>query len=171
MVSKYRIFVWLDTKVISENLITVIAREDDYFFGVLHSKVHELWSRAMGTQLREVESGFRYTATSTFETFPFPWVPSTKPKDDMRLQAIERAAQELVRKRDAWLNPPGATAEELKKRTLTNLYNENPTWLQDAHRELDEAVLDAYSWPKGLSDQEILTRLLQLNLERVEDFR
>ena len=33
---------------------------------------HELWARATGTQLREVESGFRYTPTTTFETFPFP---------------------------------------------------------------------------------------------------
>ena len=47
-------------------------RDDDYFFGVLHSAVHELWARGMGTQLREVESGFRYTPTTTFETFPFP---------------------------------------------------------------------------------------------------
>jgi endo-beta-N-acetylglucosaminidase D len=71
-----------------------------------------------------------------------------------------------VKKRDAWLNPPDASAAELKKRTLTNLYNENPTWLQDAHRELDDAVFAAYGWPKNLTDQEILTRLLQLNLER-----
>jgi hypothetical protein len=43
----------------------------------------------------------------------------------------------------------------LKKRTLTNLYNENPTWLQDAHRELDDAVFAAYGWPNDLSDQDI----------------
>jgi hypothetical protein len=54
----------------------------------------------------------------------------------------------------------------LKKRTLTNLYNENPTWLQDAHRGLDDAVFAAYGWPKNLGDQDILTRLLQLNMER-----
>ena len=55
--------------------LIAFAREDDYFFGVLHSKVHELWALRIGTQLREVESGFRYTPTSTFETFPFPWPP------------------------------------------------------------------------------------------------
>ncbi len=71
-----------------------------------------------------------------------------------------------MKKRDAWLNPPDASAAELKKRTLTNLYNENPTWLQDAHRELDATVFAAYGWPKNLTDQEILTRLLQLNTER-----
>ncbi|MGH8021084.1 MAG: type IIL restriction-modification enzyme MmeI, partial [Opitutaceae bacterium] len=44
-----------------------------YFFGVLHSRFHELWALATGTQLREKESGFRYTPTTCFETFPFPW--------------------------------------------------------------------------------------------------
>jgi len=71
-----------------------------------------------------------------------------------------------VKKRDAWLNPPDASAEELKRRTLTNLYNQRPTWLDLAHRTLDHAVLDAYGWPHELSDEEMLGRLLTLNLER-----
>ena len=33
----------------------------------------------------------------------------------------------------------------LKKRTLTNLYNERPTWLKLAHEKLDRAVLAAYA--------------------------
>ena len=57
-------------------------------------------------------------------------------------------------------------ARELKKRTLTNLYNERPTWLALAHRRLDEAVAAAYGWPADLSDEQILERLLALNLER-----
>ncbi len=165
-VSKHRLFVWQKPAVLCNDATFVFARADDYFFGILQSKTHELWSRATGTQLREVESGFRYTATSTFETFPFPWPPGKEPKDDPRVEAIATAARELVKKRDAWLNPPDASTAELKKRTLTNLYNENPTWLQDVHRELDDAVLAAYGWPKKLSDQDILTRLLQLNVER-----
>lgn len=55
---------------------------------------------------------------------------------------------------------------KLKKRTLTNLYNEYPTWLEMIHDKLDAAVLDAYSWPHDLTDEEILERLLALNLER-----
>lgn len=57
-------------------------------------------------------------------------------------------------------------AAKLAKRTLTNLYNERPAWLDLAHRKLDEAVFDAYGWPADLSDEEILGRLLALNLER-----
>jgi len=55
---------------------------------------------------------------------------------------------------------------ELKKRTLTNLYNERPAWLEHAHRKLDAAVCAAYGWPDGMDDQEILARLLELNHAR-----
>ena len=79
---------------------------------------------------------------------------------------VAGAAQELVEKRDRWLNPDRASEAELKKRTLTNLYNECPTWLVLAHEKLDRAVLDAYGWPHDLSDEELLERLLALNLKR-----
>ena len=57
-------------------------------------------------------------------------------------------------------------AKDLKKRTLTNLYNERPTWLALAHKALDEAVFAAYGWPAHLTDEEILEKLLALNLGR-----
>ena len=165
-VSKHRLFVWLPSEVLPDHALIAFAREDDYFFGILHSKVHELWARRQGTQLREVESGFRYTPTTCFETFPFPWPQGEEPVDDPRVLAIGAEARDLVEKRDRWLNPEGATEPELKKRTLTNLYNQRPTWLDLAHKKLDQAVLDAYAWPHDLTDDQILERLLALNLER-----
>ena len=57
-------------------------------------------------------------------------------------------------------------AKQLKKRTLTNLYNDRPTWLDLAHRKLDEAVFAAYGWDAGMSDDELLGKLLELNLAR-----
>ena len=60
-------------------------------------------------------------------------------------------------------------AAMLKKRTLTNLYNERPAWLVNAHRTLDEAVFAAYGWSPGLSDDELLAKLLALNLERAAE--
>ena len=114
----------------------------------------------MGTQLREVESGFRYTPTTTFETFPFP-APSESQRNE-----IAATAKRLDDLRRGWLNPVGAAAEELKVRTLTNLYNENPAWLADCHRRLDGAVLGAYGWSTDLADEELLEWLLQLNLQR-----
>jgi type II restriction/modification system DNA methylase subunit YeeA len=167
-VTKHRIFVWLDHSILPDSQVIAFARDDDYFLGVLQSGVHELWARGTGTQLRDATSGFRYTFTTTFETFPFPWPPGEEPTGDPRVDAIAEAARELVGKRQAWLNPLGATEKELKKRTLTNLYNDYPTWLELTHRKLDEAVLDAYGWPHDLDDEEILRRLLEHNLERAE---
>lgn len=54
----------------------------------------------------------------------------------------------------------------LKNRTLTQLYNDSPTWLANAHRKLDEAVFAAYGWPSSLTDDELLAKLLALNLTR-----
>jgi len=164
--AKHRFFAWLEPSILPDQQLINIAREDDYFFGVLHSRIHELWARAKGSQLREAESGQRYTPTTTFGTFPFPWPPGQEPDGDPRVEAIAEAARELVAKRDGWLNPAGASEQELKKRTLTNLYNQRPTWLALAHRKLDHAVLDAYTWPHDLTDEEILEHLLPLNLAR-----
>ena len=67
---------------------------------------------------------------------------------------------------------PGINETDLKtlqKRTLTNLYNQRPAWLSMAHQQLDAAVAAAYGWTDyraDLPDEEILKRLLALNLER-----
>ena len=109
--------------------------------------------------------------------------------------AIAPAAQRLNALRQAWLNPPewtdtvpevvplGLSAspypdrivpkpgfeKELAKRTLTNLYNLRPAWLAAAHAQLDAAVAAAYGWADytaDMPDDEILRRLLALNLQR-----
>jgi type II restriction/modification system DNA methylase subunit YeeA len=166
--SRHRLFAWEAKDTIPDSATFAFAREDDYFFGVLHSSIHEVWARAQGTQVREVESGFRYTPNSTFDTFPFPWPPGTEPSEaeDPRVKAIADAARSLVSLRDAWLNPPDTAAEDLKKRTLTNLYNQRPAWLDNAHRALDESVFAAYGWSSTLTTQQILSNLLALNHQR-----
>ena len=144
-VAKHRIFVFLDSAIIPDGAIVAIASDDDYDLGVLQSRFHEVWALNLGTQL---ESRPRYSHTATFETFPFP-----RPTDEQR-EAIGLAAAELNRLR------------ENDGRTLTNLYNERPTWLDNAHRALDAAVSAAYGWPADMGDGEVLERLLALNLER-----
>jgi hypothetical protein len=62
-----------------------------------------------------------------------------------------------------------ASAQQLARRTLTNLYNQRPTWLDQAHRTLDAAVTAAYGWDANINDEEILARLLALNLQRAAD--
>ncbi len=58
--------------------------------------------------------------------------------------------------------------KERQKRTLTNLYNQRPDWLDNAHKRLDATVFAAYGWPPDLADDEILARLLALSLARAE---
>jgi hypothetical protein len=60
-------------------------------------------------------------------------------------------------------------ARKLAKRTLTNLYNERPAWLANAHAKLDAAVAQAYGFPVDLTDEQILERLLALNQQRAVD--
>jgi type II restriction/modification system DNA methylase subunit YeeA len=156
--SKHRLFVWLPAGTLPDSALIAFARDDDYTFGVLHGRAHELWARATGTQVREAESGFRYTPTTCFETFPFP-----DPSEAQR-RAIADAAQDLDQLRTGWLNPHGQPEAELRERTLTHLYNARPAWLAQAHERLDRAVFDAYGWVDQPSDEEILRRLLDLNL-------
>ena len=134
----------------------------------------------------------RYTPTTTFETFPFPEGltpnrPAAVYADDPRAIAIAAVARRLNELREAWLNPsdlvelvpevvPGypdrvvpvgpKAAVILKKRTLTNLYNERPAWLDNAHREFDAAVAAAYGWPAEIREEDALAQLLELNRER-----
>jgi type II restriction/modification system DNA methylase subunit YeeA len=159
--AKHRLFVWLSAETLPDSQIIVFARDDDYTFGVLQSRVHTSWAGRMGTQL---ESRPRYTPTTCFETFPFP-IPT-----DVQRATIADAAANLDALRRGWLDPPERTYDltprELSRRTLTNLYNLRPTWLVDAHADLDASVLDAYGWPHDVTDDELVGRLLELNLQR-----
>jgi hypothetical protein len=222
-VSKHRLFDWRTAEFLCNQQTLIFARSDDYFFGVLHSRLHEVWALKLGTRL---ETRPRYTPTTCFETFPFP-----EPTEAQR-EAIASAAKQLDTLRTNWLNPADWTREEilafpatvggpwhryidpstcscragappadaepsphtgpavpqigtaryprlvpkdadcakkLAKRTLTNLYNERPTWLSNAHAALDTAVFAAYGWPTDLTDDQILERLLNLNLEQAAD--
>ena len=156
--SKYRLFVWLPAETLPDHALIVFARDDDYFFGVLHSRPHELWALAKGTQL---ETRPRYTPTSTFETFPMPEAPSPEAEAE-----VATAARTLDQLRCGWLNPDGMDVGGLATRTLTNLYNQRPTWLAQAHENLDRSVHAAYGWEYPLADDEVLSRLLALNLAR-----
>ncbi len=157
-VSKHRVFVWMETTVIPDHKVHVIARDDDYCFGVLHSRIHEAWSLAQGSWMG-VGNDPSYSSSRTFETFPFPWRPGAEPTDDPRYTAISEAAAALTAARDSAL----AADPSL---TLTALYNRRPDWLTARHAALDAAVCAAYGWDAGIDREAILAALLALNGER-----
>ncbi|MBI3197675.1 MAG: class I SAM-dependent DNA methyltransferase [Rhodospirillales bacterium] len=208
-VAKHRVFIWTSTRVLPDSAVVATMRDDTVAFGILHSCVHEFWTLRLCTWLG-VGNDPRYTPSTTFETFPFPEgltpdIAANQYASDPRAKHIADAASKLNELRENWLNPsdlvirepevmPGyperilpknhAAAEQLKKRTLTNLYNQRPTWLAHAHRALDRAVAAAYGWPEALADraqpenpdaadrkaaeEEILKRLFDLNQERAK---
>jgi hypothetical protein len=172
LVSRHHLIVWEDAATAPANRLIVFARQDDYFFGVLQSRAHELWARRLGAR-HGVGNDPTYNVTSCFETFPLPWPPGQEPWRDPRVHAIVNAANALDAARRAYLDPPDATPEVLKKRTLTTLYNERPAWLAMLHADLDRAVWDAYGWddpdPATVAEDAILARLLALNRDRTGD--
>ena len=62
--------------------------------------------------------------------------------------------------------PSSITSSRETEEQPAQMYNERPTWLDNAHRALDRAVFAAYGWPYPLPNQEILARLLALNHQR-----
>lgn len=187
--SEHRIFIWGSTTAVFSGSLFVIAREDDTTFGILCSKYHDAWSTAQGNRLG-VGNQRRYNVTRTFETFPFPRgltpnLPSQSYENDPRAKEITKTAKKLNDLRNAWLNPvelvkiepevvPGYpdrilpkdanAAAALKTRTLTNLYNQRPQWLRDAHRDLDAAVASAYGWSADISEADAMADLMEINL-------
>ena len=196
MVSSTRIFAFLEPAYLANQKLVVFPREDETSLGLLSSIFHETWTLEYCSWIGAGNDP-TYATKSVYQTFPFPEgltpdIPAADYANDPRAQEIAAAAARLNELRENWLNPPDlvervpevvpgypdrilpkdeAAAKELKKRTLTNLYNARPAWLDHAHRALDEAVAEAYGWGDDLragllTDDEILARLFRLNQER-----
>lgn len=182
-VAKHRFFVWLPAEVLPDSRLYTICRDDDFTFGVLSSRIHEVWALANASR-HGVGNDPTYNAGSCFESFPFPQA------DSASKLLVSRAAKELNALRERWLHPPEWVDQikesglpsrhvpkagheiDVKTLTLTNLYNERPQWLETAQRELDMAVATAYCWSDYRVDMPadaVLARLFKLNLARAED--
>ena len=191
MVSSYRTFDFLPASILPDQKLVVFARDDNAFLGVVHSKVHELWTIATCSWIG-AGNDVTYSNTAVFNTFPFPegltpdLLVETWYKDE-RAQRIGRAVEKLIELRNNWLQPSdlvkweaevlpqfserwlpidAAASIEMERRTLANLYAEKPAWLKNAHREIDDAVMAAYGWPGDMSEHEIIGRLIDMNIQR-----
>jgi len=193
MVSSTRVFCFLSSAFLANQKLVVFPKDDFLWLGLLSSSHHELWTLEYCSWIGAGNDP-TYAANAVFLTFPFPEgltpnIPAADYANDPRAIAIAKAAARLNELRENWLNPPDLVqrvpevvpsypdrilpvddkaAAILKKRTLTNLYNERPAWLDMAHKELDRAVAAAYGWPDDLSDDEILARLFTLNQQRAQ---
>ncbi len=195
-VSKHHLCVWAPASVAPGDALVVIARDDDTTLGIIQSRIHRVWALRQGTNLGVGnDPRYTHTTSFETFPFPegmTPDVPAAAYARSLSAQRIGEAMKSLTEARNAWLNPqewvewvrtpeeelagfPGRPAlkpdklekaPELKKRTLTNLYNGQPNWLRLLHEALDKNVAEAYGWADytpGMADQEILRRLLALN--------
>jgi hypothetical protein len=151
-ISKHRIFVWMDAVNLADHQTRAFTRSDDYFFGVLHSHLQRVWALAQGTQLREKESGFRYTPTTCFETFPFPFLddlqppaPPVKPQAKPKEPETDRTYAEHLAAKNYYMgkedSPPygvGVMSKEEHRATIAAAAKEL--------NELRERWLNPYEW-------------------------
>jgi hypothetical protein len=136
-VSQYASFTFLPANLVYSEQLVVFANERNGFFGVMQSRVHEIWARFFASSMKD---DLRYTPSDCFETFPFPrgWEQNQALEEAGRVYDEFRAS--LMVKNDEGLtktynrfHAPDERSADIEK-------------LRDLHATLDRAVLDAYGW-------------------------
>lgn len=168
-----RAFVFLPAEKLPDQSLMVVASDQSWILGTLSSRLHTPWFLSRCGWLG-VGNDPRYNNTLVFDPFPFPdATPAQR-------AIIGDLAEELDATRKAVLAEHGDL-------TLTGLYNLREKLVKgegfsdaeqdqrrrgrldiihELHRRIDDAVADAYGWPRDLSDEQIVARLVALNAER-----
>lgn len=152
---------WVDLWTMASDATNVFAFDDDYSMGILLSKAHDAWAWARSSTL---ETRLRYTPTTVFETFPWPDPVTPEQRD-----AVAAASVALYERRSAL-----CLEHNIGLTKLYNLMDDGAfTDLAALHRQLDEAVVAAYNWPKAVAQNpaELVARLTGLNREIAEERR
>jgi type II restriction/modification system DNA methylase subunit YeeA len=161
-VAKYIVFSPIDVSILPCEANMVIASDDYYILGILNSNVHRLWVKAQSSTL---EDRTRYTNTTCFETFPFP----QNPCKGVSRNALTVTIVQQIRDKTLQLHEYRTQQMEQKQWGITQLYNayfhEPASKLYQLHQELDKLVMQAYNFK---ADDDILAKLLELNLELAE---
>lgn len=145
-VSTHLSVVHLSPSIVFSDQLVVIPLSDDAAFGILQSRLHEVWSRFFASTLGD---GLRYTPSDCFETFPFPipFDPTEDPAIEAHRAALEAAGETYYEYRAALMvrNDQGLTA------TYNRFHDPEETdpeilQLRALHTAMDRAVLAAYGW-------------------------
>jgi hypothetical protein len=126
------------------NLANVIYSAEAWVFGLVQSRMHMTWMRAVAGRL---ETRYRYSAALVYNTFPVPDL------DDTEKRSISDAAHSVLDAR-----------EQFPEWTIAELYDPKnmPPVLRGAHTVLDEAVDDVYAKFDRESDEERLALLFDM---------
>ncbi|MCY2989489.1 MAG: class I SAM-dependent DNA methyltransferase, partial [Planctomycetota bacterium] len=174
--ARHRVFVFVGGPVIPDAKIVAIALDDAFFLGTLSSKCHVVWAMRSGAWLG-VGNDSNYNHSDCFARFPFP-DPNEATKQRIRdlgeqLEAHRKQRQmqyaeltitgiyNVLEKLRAG-EPLTTTERQIHEQGLVSV-------LRQIHDDLDAAVFDAYGWPHGLSDEQILECLVALNHVRADE--
>ena len=142
---------FMDASVLCSDRVRLMPNATLYYFGILESSIHMAWMRMISCRLK---SDYSYTIGLVYNTFPWP-----SPTDKQRAK-IEATAQAILDARDA--EPDSSLADLYDERIM-------PVNLRNAHRANDEATLAAYGFPKGISEEEIVTKLMISYSQKVKE--
>ena len=130
---------WCDVHWCPSNLTNVFAFDDDYSYGVLSASAHLAWARRWSSTLGVA---LRYTPTSAFATFPWPYPVADNTREDIG----HLAAQLVTMRQDL------CAAYNVGMTQLYNTMNDGGhLGLAGLHRRLDEAVAEAYGWEADIA--------------------
>ncbi len=172
--AKHRLFTLVDGSALPDTKVVAIALTDAAWLAVLSSRVHLAWADRTKAMLEDRPT---YNHTESFDPFPFPSLTS------QQAASLRRAGERLDAHRKA-------RQAEHPTLTLTDTYNviaklrageglgaeeqrirdmALADTLINIHDEIDQLTLAAYGWPDGISDDEIIARLVALNAERAAE--
>lgn len=175
--AKHRFFLYLDSSILPDDALQIIAVDDAAYLSCLSSRVHKVWIAANASSIGGYKGDVRYLKTTCFDPFPFPELNDTQRAHLTQLGE----SLDAHRKRQQAAHP---------KLTLTQMYNVLEklragetiegkdkeiydqgliSILCDLHDQIDNAVADAYGWPRDLSDEDILYCLVDLNRKRAKE--
>jgi hypothetical protein len=143
------IFCFVGKGVLAGDKLQTFAFDDDYSFGILQAAPHLKWYAAKAARLKN-EVDYNYSTESVFDTYPWPQGPTKKQVD-----AVAAAAAEIRHVRAGALPVKGGLRGLYATLALPGA---NP--LKEAHKALDQAVMDAYGFSKK---KDLLGQLLELN--------
>ena len=172
--AKHRIFQFLETSILPDNMLLSIASQEAWHLSVLSSQVHVKWTLNVGGVL---EDRPRYTKSGCFDPFPFP-DPDEAARANLRALGEELdATRKTVQAEHPDLTLTGIynVLEKVRAGTaLTEAEADVKTRgrvliLKDLHDQIDRATADAYGWSHDLTDEQILENLVALNAERAKE--
>ena len=147
---KYLPIGYFDDTYVPSNTTKVIYDVKPWLFGVLTSKMHIVWIKAVAGRLK---MDMQYSNTLCYNTFPFPNI-STKQKTTLTEYVFDILDERA----------------KYPSKTMAQLYNPDtmPKGLLQAHQELDIAIEQCYRLQPFKNDTERLEYLFKLYEEMVQ---